>query len=82
MTRLRVVRAASHAPSLAELRDGPPTVDVPLACRALGISSSHGYALLRRGEFPAKALKVGSTHRVITADLVRVLSAESGETAA
>lgn len=82
MTRLRLAEAATRTPSLDDLKVGPPTLDVPLACRVLGISRAHGYGLLQRDAFPAKTLKIGNTRRVVAADLVRLLSAEGHEAAA
>lgn len=65
------------APSIDQLREGAPTLDVPAACKLLGISRSHGYAAVRRGEFPAKVLKVGGSYRVITASLLVILTGEA-----
>jgi excisionase family DNA binding protein len=62
--------------TLGELRAGPPTVDIGMACQALGISRSHGYDLIAEGEFPAKVIKVGSRRRVITASLVQLLEGD------
>jgi excisionase family DNA binding protein len=60
----------------AELLALPVTVDVPTAARALGLGRSTGYELTRRGEFPCRVLRVGSSYRVPTADLMRVLGVE------
>ena len=71
-----LVRLADAAgPTLEEIRRWPAAVTVPRAAIALGISRSHGYDLLQRGQFPAKTIQAGSRHVVITADLVRLLSA-------
>lgn len=56
-----------------ELRGAGPTCSLAEAIKALGISRGHGYALARAGEFPVKVLRLGSTYRVVTADLLRVL---------
>lgn len=64
-------------PTLAEIKDWPATVDVPTACTAYDISRSHGYELVKRGEFPAHVIKVGSRYRVVTASIVRALSQEA-----
>jgi hypothetical protein len=56
-----------------ELRDAGPTVDLPLANRALGISKGHGYGLAKRGEYPVRLLKLGGSYRVVTADLRTLL---------
>ena len=56
-----------------ELLALPVTIDVPTAARALGLGRSTAYELARRGEFPCRVLRVGSSYRVPTADLMRVL---------
>lgn len=62
-------------PTLSEIkRWWPPTVDVSRAALAFGLSRSHAYDLINRGEFPAKVIKVGSRYRVITESVVRALS--------
>ena len=65
------------SPTLPEIkRQWPPTVDVPAAARAFGVSRSHAYELVNRGEFPAKVIKVGSRYRVVTESIIRALSDE------
>ena len=59
--------------SRAELLALPVTVDIGTATRALGLGRSTGYDLARRGEFPCRVLRLGSSYRVPTADLLRVL---------
>lgn len=69
---------AGRSPTLTEIREQwPPTVDVPRAGVAFGLSRSLAYDLVARGEFPAKVLKVGSRYRVITESIIRVLSDEA-----
>lgn len=64
-------------PTLAEIADQwPASVSVPLAATAFGISRSHAYDLVVRGEFPAKVIRVGGRCRVVTASIVRALSAD------
>ena len=65
----------SHAGGMsrAELLALPVTVDIGTAARALGLGRSTGYELARRGEFPCRILRVGSSYRVPTAELLRVL---------
>jgi excisionase family DNA binding protein len=60
----------------AELLALPVVVDVPTAARALGLGRSTAYELARRGEFPCRVLRVGSSYRVPTAGLMRVLGIE------
>jgi len=59
------------------LLDAGPTMGLPVANSALGISRAHGYALAKRGQYPVKVLKLGSSYRVITADLLNVLGITS-----
>lgn len=61
------------SPSLDALRNGPPTVDLPTAAKAIGISRSYAYELVARDEFPARTITVGSKRRVLTASLVALL---------
>ncbi|MEU6641266.1 DNA-binding protein [Saccharomonospora sp. NPDC046836] len=62
------------APTLEEIKANWPAVSrIPQACAALDISRSHGYELLKRGEFPCRVIKVGNSYRAITASLIEVL---------
>jgi hypothetical protein len=63
-----------------ELLDLPAAIDLDTANRALSIGRSTGYALAKRGQYPVKVLRLGNAYRVITADLLRVLSID-GDTA-
>jgi predicted DNA-binding transcriptional regulator AlpA len=68
-------RGALRLPTLTEITtEWPATVDVAEAGAAFGLSRSYAYELVARGEFPAKAIRVGSRHRVITASIIRALS--------
>lgn len=60
----------------AELLALPVVVDVTTAARALRLGRSTAYELARRGEFPCRVLRVGSSYRIPTADLLRVLGIE------
>lgn len=60
-------------PTLDEIREWPATVGVPEAARAIGISKSHFFELIKRGEAPVGVLSYGARHRVVTASLVRLL---------
>lgn len=70
---------ASHGMTAAELLAMPVTVDVGTAARALGLGRSTGYELARRGEFPCRVLRVGSSYRVPTAELLRLLGIDRNE---
>jgi hypothetical protein len=61
---------------MTELRDAPPTIPLSLANRALGVSRAHGYALARRGEYPVRLLRLGSSYRVVTSELLALLGIE------
>ncbi|WP_438290861.1 helix-turn-helix domain-containing protein [Streptomyces sp. HUAS TT7] len=53
------------------------TGSVEDASRAFGVSRAKGYDLVRRGEFPCRALRIGRSTRIVTASLLRVL--DNGE---
>ncbi len=73
--------AGRNVPTLAEIKDHwPPTVDVPTAGSVFGLSRSHTYELIKRGEFPAKVIQVGSRYRVLTESIIRILADEPGPT--
>jgi predicted DNA-binding transcriptional regulator AlpA len=65
--------------TLAELLAMPVMVDIGTASRALGLGRSTGYELARRGEFPCRVLHVGSSYRVPTAELLRILGLDLAE---
>lgn len=50
-----------------------PTVDVPIACAALAISTWSGYQSIKRGDFPVPTLTIGRRIVVPTAPLRRAL---------
>jgi hypothetical protein len=65
--------------TLAELLALPVMVNIDTASRALGLGRSTGYELARRDEFPCWVLRVGSSYRVPTAELLRLLGIDPGE---
>lgn len=69
----REAEADSEGLTLAELLALPVTVDVTTAARALGLGRSTAYELARRDEFPCRVLRIGSSYRIPTAGLLRVL---------
>jgi predicted DNA-binding transcriptional regulator AlpA len=62
-------------PTLAEIRAWPAAVSIPVAATAFGFSRSHAYDLAARGEFPARVIKAAGRYVVVTAEIVRQLSA-------
>lgn len=59
-----------------ELLALPPSVDLLLAARALGIGRSLAYDLAKRDAFPVRLLRLGTRYRVPTAELRSVLGVE------
>ncbi|WP_243708303.1 helix-turn-helix domain-containing protein [Actinomadura sp. GC306] len=43
------------------------------AARALGLSRTYAYNLAKRGEFPCRVIRIGTTYRVPTAELRKLL---------
>ncbi len=62
-----------------ELLALPAVVDVTTAARALGLGRSTAYELARRDEFPCRVIRVGSSYRIPTADLLRVLGIDPAD---
>lgn len=65
--------AAKEGLTRAELLALPVVVDVATVARALGLGRSTAYELARRDEFPCRVLRIGSSYRIPTAELLRVL---------
>ena len=67
-------------PTLTEIRRWPATVSVRMAAAAFGISTSHAYELITRGEFPASVVRLGARRRVVvTESIVYALSGTRGQ---
>jgi hypothetical protein len=64
-------------PTLDEIKTWPATCTVTQAAAALGISKSSAYESIARGDFPVPVVSVRRRHQVITAALVRLLSADA-----
>ena len=62
-----------EGPTLDDLRHLPPVVDLLTAARMLGIGRTSAYNLARQEKFPCRVIRVGSSYRVPTADLCRLL---------
>lgn len=63
----------TERPTLAEIKTWPPTVDVPTAALALGVSRSALYEAVRSGRCPVECITVGRRTRILTAALIRTL---------
>ncbi|MEU2558477.1 DNA-binding protein [Streptomyces longispororuber] len=69
--------AGRTAMTLEELLALPPTVNVTTAARALGIGTHKAYNLIKEGSFPVQPLTLGSTVKIPTAALWKVLGVTS-----
>jgi hypothetical protein len=56
-----------------ELLALPAAVDLETANRALGLGRSKGYELAKRGQYPCRVLRLGTSYRVVTAELQALL---------
>jgi hypothetical protein len=65
-----------EAPTIGQLRSGPPTVSLLTAAAAIGIGRTKAYELAKRDEFPVAVRCVGATYRVPVAELLRFLHAD------
>ena len=59
--------------SIRDLLEFPPLLDLLTAARVLGIGRTTAYTLVRSGRFPCRVIRVGSTYRVPTAELHRLV---------
>lgn len=57
-----------------ELAALPTTTTIETAARALGLGRTRAYQLAREDLFPCKVIRIGTTYRVATADLRRLLT--------
>ncbi|MEV0660070.1 helix-turn-helix domain-containing protein [Actinomadura luteofluorescens] len=57
-----------------ELAALPTTTTIETAARALGLGRTRAYELARENRFPCKVIRIGTTYRVVTADLQRLVS--------
>jgi excisionase family DNA binding protein len=80
MTRT-AMRPDRDAMTRAELLALPAVISITTAARALGLGRSTAYDLARRGSFPCRILHIGSSYRVPTAELLRVLGIDPAEQA-
>ncbi|MFJ8834385.1 helix-turn-helix transcriptional regulator [Micromonospora aurantiaca] len=56
-----------------ELLRLPVIVDLSTAARALGVGRTKAYELAKLDTFPCPVLRIGTTYRVRTADLLRLV---------
>ena len=66
-------RPVTTSPSPDEIRALPPTVDVAMAARLLGIGRNTAYRLLGDDQFPGTALRSGNRWRIVTASVLDYL---------
>lgn len=71
----REIEAGRDLPTFAEIKNHwPATVDVPTAGAVFGLSRSHSYELVKRGQFPVTVIQIGSRYRVLTESIIRAVS--------
>jgi hypothetical protein len=63
----------NKAMTLAQAMDLPSVVDIVTAGRMLGIGRTKAQELARAGQWPTPLLRLGSSYRVPTAALLRLL---------
>lgn len=51
------------------INDLPATCSVKEAADIIGIGSKKIYEMLNEGTFPVRSVKIGNTHRIVTASL-------------
>jgi excisionase family DNA binding protein len=64
--------------SREELAALPTTTTIETAARALGLGRTRAYQLARENRFPCKVIRIGTSYRVVTADLHRLLIVTEG----
>jgi hypothetical protein len=67
---------------LSELLELPVTFDLETANRAYGMGRTKGFLLAKRGEYPCRVIRVGTSYRVARADLLRDLGIDPNDSAA
>ena len=60
-------------PSITQLRDGPPSVDLMTAAAVLGMGRTKAYELARTGQFPVAVIRIGTSYRVPVSGLLELL---------
>ncbi|TDE31046.1 helix-turn-helix domain-containing protein [Actinomadura sp. 6K520] len=60
--------------SREELAALPTTTTIETAARALGLGRTRAYQLARENRFPCKVIRIGTSYRVVTADLRHLMS--------
>ncbi|WP_260456832.1 hypothetical protein [Rhodococcus qingshengii] len=66
--------ALPNADITKALQEAGPTVKLwPTAAQALGIGRTSAFKLAKDGNFPVKVLRLGSSYRIVTADLKALL---------
>ncbi|SBT40336.1 helix-turn-helix transcriptional regulator [Micromonospora narathiwatensis] len=63
-----------------ELLQLPAVVDLATAARALGVGRTKAYDLAKSGTFPCPVLRIGTSYRVRTADLLKLIGIERQKT--
>ncbi|WP_406084880.1 helix-turn-helix domain-containing protein [Micromonospora zamorensis] len=59
-----------------ELLQLPAMIDLATAARALGVGRTKAYDLAKSNAFPCPVLRIGTSYRVLTADLLRLVGVD------
>ncbi|MGC4878529.1 helix-turn-helix transcriptional regulator [Micromonospora sp. DT43] len=59
-----------------ELLQLPAMIDLATAARALGVGRTKAYDLAKSNAFPCPVLRIGTSYRVRTADLLRLVGVD------
>lgn len=65
--------------STDELMALPPSLELAVACNALGVSKATGYRLVRANAFPCPVVRLGRAIRVPKIGLLRVLGLDPAD---
>ncbi|WP_199523986.1 DNA-binding protein [Micromonospora craterilacus] len=66
----------TSALSQDQLLQLPAMVDLTTAARAIGLGRTKAYELARRNAFPCPVLRIGTSYRVRTVDLLELVGIE------
>lgn len=71
-------RSAVPRPTVRDLLAEATTMSLTRACEYIGVSRSQGYDLAKDAMFPVRVLRIGTSYKVATADLMRYLGVGQG----
>jgi predicted DNA-binding transcriptional regulator AlpA len=75
MDSTAVAPLTNHGSSMHDLENLPPLMTLTQTADILHVTRQHIYNMLKADAFPIRTVKLGKSHRVVTADLLRFLGA-------